>query len=261
MSTKYCPKCESEKDIEDFNKKGPTRRQPWCSECTRTYAQDHYRKNRQYYKEKAADRKAKTLAILRLAKSHVGMCLLCTENELVCLDLHHLDPTKKTIHPGHMARDGWAPKRIFQELDNCMVVCSNCHKKIHAGLITQEALTKAIALQQLSGWTQETEKTLVFSERDRESLVISTINEIFILLRDRELCFQNMIENPNPRDFMTNGQHLKNAILLFREAEYHIRRIKPYLSEADQEFMYALWSAIIEKEEGPIPDFPSDLIF
>jgi hypothetical protein len=60
-------------------------------------------------------------------------CSCCMENEPVCLDLHHLDPSKKDGHPSMFVKYGW--NRLMKEATKCIVVCRNCHAKIHAGMI------------------------------------------------------------------------------------------------------------------------------
>lgn len=51
------------------------------------------------------------------------------------LEFHHLDPTKKDFNISD--RDiklNW--NEIKNELDKCIIVCSNCHKEIHNGIRT-----------------------------------------------------------------------------------------------------------------------------
>ena len=49
------------------------------------------------------------------------------------LDFHHIDPTEKDF-----AISTFKNKKIDklkEELDKCILVCSNCHGEIHDGLI------------------------------------------------------------------------------------------------------------------------------
>lgn len=61
-------------------------------------------------------------------------CAACGESESCCLEFHHLDPSKKDGHISHMVRH-WGKARMLAEIAKCVIVCSNCHAKIHAGLI------------------------------------------------------------------------------------------------------------------------------
>lgn len=63
-------------------------------------------------------------------------CILCGERERCCIDAHHLDPHDKDLSISRMIRNRAPFERILTELTKCVPVCANCHRKIHAGLIT-----------------------------------------------------------------------------------------------------------------------------
>jgi 5-methylcytosine-specific restriction endonuclease McrA len=49
------------------------------------------------------------------------------------LDFHHLDPKQKDFGIGYKGYTrSW--KKVQEELDKCILVCSNCHQEIHGGL-------------------------------------------------------------------------------------------------------------------------------
>ena len=53
------------------------------------------------------------------------------------LDFHHLDPTQKEFNLS--SRDLSSDWLIVKpEIDKCVLLCSNCHRELHAGLITLE---------------------------------------------------------------------------------------------------------------------------
>lgn len=58
-------------------------------------------------------------------------CTHCDENHPACLEFHHIDPSLKDLEVGKAARDRWGIARIKKEIDKCLVLCSNCHKKEH----------------------------------------------------------------------------------------------------------------------------------
>ncbi len=60
-------------------------------------------------------------------------CSSCGEDHPACLDFHHRDPKQKEISLAHAARAGWAQKRILAEVTKCVVLCTNCHRKVHYG--------------------------------------------------------------------------------------------------------------------------------
>jgi predicted HNH restriction endonuclease len=58
-------------------------------------------------------------------------CSVCGETEPWVLDMHHLDPTEKETQPAQSA----TLKTFLKEADKCVLLCSNCHRKVHAGVL------------------------------------------------------------------------------------------------------------------------------
>lgn len=56
-------------------------------------------------------------------------CSRCGENDVACMEFHHTDPNQKEGNIIQMVAKG--PKAVIRELKKCIVVCSNCHSKIH----------------------------------------------------------------------------------------------------------------------------------
>ena len=62
-------------------------------------------------------------------------CCKCGYDKCVdALEFHHLDPTQKDFG---IASKGYTRSwdKVKTELDKCILVCSNCHREIHDGLI------------------------------------------------------------------------------------------------------------------------------
>jgi hypothetical protein len=58
-------------------------------------------------------------------------CSICGEANIACIDFHHKDSTKKDANLSEaIAR--WSIKRLQIEMDKCVMICSNCHRKLHA---------------------------------------------------------------------------------------------------------------------------------
>lgn len=61
-----------------------------------------------------------------------GKCEICGYDKYVgALDFHHKDPNEKDFtlaDKGHS--QSW--ERVKKEIDKCMLLCSNCHREIHA---------------------------------------------------------------------------------------------------------------------------------
>jgi len=64
-----------------------------------------------------------------------GQCNFCGYSKCPdALDFHHCDPKQKDF--GLSARGltrSW--ERIKKELDKCVLVCANCHREVHAGIL------------------------------------------------------------------------------------------------------------------------------
>lgn len=64
-----------------------------------------------------------------------GRCQCCNYDRcLSALEFHHTDPNEKDF--GISAKGytrSW--ETVKKELDKCVLVCSNCHREIHEGLI------------------------------------------------------------------------------------------------------------------------------
>lgn len=68
-------------------------------------------------------------------------CSLCGYDRCTAaLEFHHLDPNKKDFS----ISDAYAnPKKwsiIVDELKKCILVCANCHREIHQGLVSVEGI-------------------------------------------------------------------------------------------------------------------------
>jgi transcription elongation factor Elf1 len=62
-------------------------------------------------------------------------CLICNESDISCLDFHHLDPDKKEGTVAASIR-WWSIERLMSEIKKCIILCSNCHRKLHAGTVS-----------------------------------------------------------------------------------------------------------------------------
>jgi hypothetical protein len=65
-------------------------------------------------------------------------CLICGYNRFIgALDFHHLDPAEKDfgLSTKGITR-AWA--LVKQELDKTVLLCSNCHREVHGGVVSLE---------------------------------------------------------------------------------------------------------------------------
>lgn len=65
-------------------------------------------------------------------KSHLK-CSVCGENHPATLEFHHKDPATKILEIGTMVSSvpKFSKEKILDEINKCLVICSNCHKKLH----------------------------------------------------------------------------------------------------------------------------------
>lgn len=89
----------------------------------------HYLRNCQKRKDEAAVRKQRVIDFMVQYKSERG-CYLCGEKHPARLDFHHLG--EKTVNISSAVRQlGWSIQKVSVEIEKCVVVCCNCHRKIH----------------------------------------------------------------------------------------------------------------------------------
>lgn len=58
-------------------------------------------------------------------------CDTCGEDHPATLDLHHRDASAKEHSIRDMLDSPYSQKRILAEIAKCVVLCSNCHRKLH----------------------------------------------------------------------------------------------------------------------------------
>ena len=60
-------------------------------------------------------------------------CVCCGESDPVVIDFHHVNPTEKEYPVSKMY--AMKHEKIIAEVDKCVCLCANCHRKVHAGTI------------------------------------------------------------------------------------------------------------------------------
>ena len=130
--TRKCKKCGKELPISDFDE---GRHQ--CKECRRAYRRQHRKDKPEIHKAQQTRRQQRVKDWLYEMKTP---CIVCGESEPVCIDFHHKNPEEKefTISKHQSRSKEWLTK----EISKCVCLCSNCHRKVHAGLIKLEDYIK-----------------------------------------------------------------------------------------------------------------------
>lgn len=71
-----------------------------------------------------------------LEYKQTNSCISCGYNKhTTVLDFHHLDPSQKEFNISKYKKYTNISEDLKQELDKCIVLCSNCHREIHLGFL------------------------------------------------------------------------------------------------------------------------------
>lgn len=54
-------------------------------------------------------------------------CVYCGENNPLCIDMDHIDPSTKKFTPSTAVTNGTSWQEVLEELNKCQPVCRNCH--------------------------------------------------------------------------------------------------------------------------------------
>lgn len=128
---KTCPKCKTEKDLEEFPKASSRKdgHAAWCKVCYATRAKQRYQENPD---EKARIVKNRNTIRVTNREQLVAYlkgksCTDCPNSDWRVLEFDHLDRKNKEHNIGNMMLSfSWA--NILKEIEKCEVVCANCHR-------------------------------------------------------------------------------------------------------------------------------------
>lgn len=116
-----CKKVKSESEFALKKKK----RHSWCKECFRSYAKEHYQKNKKYYIDKS--RRAKLRKVEYIIQLRLKPCTDCRKTyPYYVMEFDHRNPEEKSANITSIINNSW--KKIKEELVKCDVVCANCHR-------------------------------------------------------------------------------------------------------------------------------------
>lgn len=111
--------CKKHGDIKHYKRAG--REDSWrCSQCS---------------VEAVTERRRKV--IRETIEYKGGKCQCCGYDKCVeALDFHHIDPTTKEF--GISDGSTRSLEKTKAEADKCILLCANCHRELHAGMIQIE---------------------------------------------------------------------------------------------------------------------------
>ena len=98
------------------------------SEKQKLWKMNHYNENKDFYISKQSERRK---TIKKYIESKKEKCISCGESDVACLDFHHLKSEEKDNSLSYAIVNKWGKDRIDNETSKCVVLCSNCHRKLH----------------------------------------------------------------------------------------------------------------------------------
>ena len=112
---RYCPHCQTYKDINEFYSRRKTNCSGHCKECVRIQT---VKRGRQLKLECVAYKG--------------GKCQSCSYNKCqAALDFHHRNPEQKDFAICRRYGSRKINDRMRKELDKCDILCANCHREKH----------------------------------------------------------------------------------------------------------------------------------
>lgn len=146
-STKICVKCGKELPITDFvfkDKKNNIR----CARCKtcdnadkRKSYKKHYEKNKNKFEERRFKFEQERKEFVWNIKKQG--CVCCGESDPACIDFHHLRDKEFNI----AEKVTWlSEENMMKEINKCVRLCSNCHRKLHYYNYNLEELKQHISV-------------------------------------------------------------------------------------------------------------------
>ncbi len=94
------------------------------------YGKAHYEKNKAAYVARAAEARKKGREQWQLYKSTLS-CIVCGEDHPATFDFHHVVRHPDNIKIHRLLGSGMFKKALKEAQEKCIVLCANCHRKLH----------------------------------------------------------------------------------------------------------------------------------
>ena len=101
-------------------------------EISRAYQRKFYATKPEQYRQSIRSKiRARKAVIARLIADYKsGRNCSCGESHPACLDFHHIGNDKE-YSISQLASRGWSKDRVLSEIKKCVLICANCHRKLH----------------------------------------------------------------------------------------------------------------------------------
>jgi hypothetical protein len=64
-------------------------------------------------------------------KKQASVCNVCGMTNWKCIEFHHVNGEDKLFNISSILNGGFNKQELLDELNKCITVCANCHRKIH----------------------------------------------------------------------------------------------------------------------------------
>ena len=95
----------------------------------------HFEKNKDKFHERNKIIRKNRNNYIKNAKS--DGCIICGEKDVSCLDFHHI---KDKIYNISTIKAALSIDKVENEIKKCVVLCANCHRKLHFYNLTIDEL-------------------------------------------------------------------------------------------------------------------------
>ena len=100
-------------------------------EKQKEYQAKHYQDNIHKWRDKSRADRLRKRKILDKWKEE-NPCVICGESDPLVIDAHHVDPSAKVDRISNMITYRRSDNIIIEDLEMCVGMCANCHRRHHA---------------------------------------------------------------------------------------------------------------------------------
>ncbi len=134
----YCKGSQDKANKREYNKN----RKKICIKCGKKISYNNISGLCKICKDEGTIKKSRSERVIKWRKNKKiklveykgGKCEICGYNKCIeALEFHHRNPEEKEFHISH--KNVKNIEIYFKEVDKCILVCANCHREIHAGII------------------------------------------------------------------------------------------------------------------------------
>lgn len=106
----------------------------------RAYDREWYKNNREKRYKSNSDNKKRIKAWFDGYRDSLS-CVECGESDSSCLDFHHINPEEKGNSIVTLVHNARSIDSIISEIKTCIVLCANCHRKLHHKLRKEQIVS------------------------------------------------------------------------------------------------------------------------